>query len=74
MMKCKKCGGEIVEGLCIVCVPGKLAGPTVICFEGTPITDLSREELYEAIEALMAERKYWVQRVEQLTGNKLYYD
>ncbi len=32
----------------------------VIMWEGVPIKNLSREELYEVILHLMIEQKYWV--------------
>jgi len=35
----------------------------IVTWMGVPITELSREELYEVIRHLMSEQKYWVDRI-----------
>ncbi len=37
-----------------------MADDTIILWEGVPITDLSREKLYEVIRHLMTEQQHWV--------------
>ncbi|MBA1159347.1 hypothetical protein [Microvirga mediterraneensis] len=46
--------------------------PTIICYEGRPITELSREELIAALEEAIDERKAFPSEARIVTERKPY--